>query len=333
MTADVLFPNDFEVDVVDGVPQLPNQLEPVSRIPNQSRDLGGITACIGTGNAERVPGVAGDLRWSVAAVRVRLGTEAEDAAHAVEEALPYFERILESLSFQMQVALLIQGLEAIDLTGSPAPGDTREFFRWSGFATATFRPRSVPMESLVGRRVPDLMVDLDPDDRRANRALDWYLKALTALFQADEFIFLWIATEILAADSDLKVNEPYRGQSCGHVISNCPECGAATTKVVQGASMKRFLTDGFGVGPDLASRLWVARQMLHGAHDFDSTIMNELPDLSQRLRAVVVEALKPRLGISDEDPPFAAATGLSISPFAGVGGTREVTDRDLAPLG
>jgi hypothetical protein len=90
-------------------------------------------------------------------------------------------------------------------------------------------------------------VDLDPSDRRANRALDWYLKALTAGFEADHFIFLWIATEILAADSNLKVSEPYRGPECRHVIANCPECDAPTTKPIWGASVKRFLTEGSGV--------------------------------------------------------------------------------------
>ena len=189
------------------------------------------------------------------------------------------------------------------------------------------------MQSLVGRLVPDLSIDLDPTDQKANRALDWYLKALTAAFEADHFIFLWIATEILAGDSDLKVSEPYRGPECGHVISHCPHCNAATTKPVQGASMRRFLTEGFGVDADMASRLWTARQMLHGRHDFDSKVMSELPELSQRLRAVVVAAFKPRLGIPDGEPPFAAPTGTSILPIAGLEGARAVNQSDLTPLG
>ncbi len=130
-------------------------------------------------------------------------------------------------------------------------------------------------DAVVGRTArADLSIDLDPTDQKANRALDWYLKALTAAFEADHFIFLWIATEILAGDSDLKVSEPYRGPECGHVISHCPHCNAATTKPVQGASMRRFLTEGFGVDEDIASRLWTARQMLHGRHDFDSKVMS-----------------------------------------------------------
>ena len=84
---------------------------------------------------------------------------------------------------------------------------------------------------------------------------------------------------------------------------------------------------------NIAKRLWVARQMLHGAYGFDSKVMNKLAELSQHLRAVIIAALKPRIGIPDHEPPFAAPTGLSISPFMGVGGTRKVTQGDLTPLG
>lgn len=335
VSADVLFPNEFPVDVWDGEPQVPEvgeRLVPRSRIPTQRRQIDAADVFICAGDPKRVPGLEQDLRWAVALLTVRLETEDEDGHQAAESAVTYFDRVLESLSFQMQVALQIQSLAVLDLTGPPKVGDTREFWQWSGFATPTFRPTSVPMQSLIGMLVPDLGVDLDPSDRRANRALDWYLKALTAPFEADHFIFLWIATEILAADSELKVSEPYRGPACGHVIARCPECEAETTKPVQGASIKRYLVEGFGVDETVANGIWRARQMLHGAHAFESSFMAELPELSQQLRSVVVAALKQRLGIAGEQPPFAARTGLAISPFMGIGGTCEVTARDLDPL-
>jgi hypothetical protein len=264
---------------------------------------------------------------------VRFDSDAEELMAATQEAMPVLDRVLECLSFQMQTALQIHGLRAIDLTGSPVVGEERDYTQWSGFATPTFRPTSVPMESLVGRIVPDLGVDLDPGDARANRALDWYLKALTAPFEADHFIFLWIACEILAAESGLKVHEPYRGPACGHLIVACPLCEAPTTKPVQGRSMKRWLTEGFGVDEDVAERIWEARQMLHGAVAFDSTTMDELPELAQWLRTVLVRELKRRLGVPEDDPPFAAPVGLSISPHMGVSGTAKVSERDLSPLG
>jgi hypothetical protein len=155
------------------------------------------------------------------------------------------------------------------------------------------------------------------------------LKALIAQFEADHFILLWIAAEILAADSDLKVSEPYRAPVCGHVISHCPQCDA---KPVQGASIKRFFTEGFGVDEN------IAKAPLESAPDAPWCLRLRLESderacrVSQHLRAVVVAALKPRIGIPDHEPPFAASTGLSISPFMGVGGTRKVTQSDLTPL-
>jgi hypothetical protein len=335
VTADVVFPNHFAVDIDEqGEPQFPEHLEPQSRIPTAQREIGGASVFIYEGDRQlMLPHVRDDHRFSLGQLVVRLDTDAEDPLAATQEAVSVVDRVVESLSFQMQTALEIHGVRAIDLTGSPVVGEVRDFGQWSGFATPTFRPTSVPMESLVGRLVPDLGVDLDPGDARANRALDWYLKALTARFEADHFIFLWIACEILAADSELKVSEPYRGPACGHVIAECPACGAPTTKPVQGQSMKRWLTEGFGVDEEVAERIWKARQMLHGAFAFDSTRMDELPELTQWLRAVVVTELKRRLRLSEEEPPFAAPTGLSLSPHAGVSGSARLSERDLNPLG
>jgi hypothetical protein len=332
IAVDLLFPNHFPMQEVDGVAQLPEQLDPQSRIPRQSRDLGDAIVFIAPGESSRVPGVEEDLRWEVATLTVRLKNGVKDASNAIDAAMPYLDSTVETLSFQMQCPLPIQRLEAIDLSGLPVVGESRALETWTGFATPTFRPMSVPMGSVVGRLVPDLAVELDSEDRRANRALDWYLKALSARFEADHFIFLWIAVEILAADSGLTVTEPYRPR-CGHTISFCPECDAPTTKVVQGPSIRRFLTEGFGIEGAIAKRLWDARQMLHGAHAFDSKVMFKLPELSQHLRAVLVTALKPRLGLSEEEPPYAIPTGISISPHMGLFGTREVTEDDLYPLG
>jgi hypothetical protein len=334
VTADVIFPNHLPVDVDDeGRPQLPQQLKPQSRIPTAHRQMNGAEIFVYETDKQSVPQIRDDLRFALGQIAVRFDSAVADPTAAVQEAMPFMDRVLESLSFQMQTALQIQSVRAIDLSGAPAVGDERDFTQWSGFATPTFRPVSVPMQSLVGRVVPDLSLDLDPEDARANRALNWYLKALTAHFEADSFIFLWIACEILAADGDLKVSEPYRGPQCDHLIEECPQCHAPTTKTVQGRSMKRWLTEGFEVDGDVARRIWKARQMLHGAVAFDSGIMDELPELAQWLRAVVVAEAKRRLGVPDWDPPFAAPTGLTISPHMGVSGQTTVSERDLRPLG
>jgi hypothetical protein len=330
VTVGVIFPNAFPT----GATPLPT-LQPQSRIPTASRDLGdGVTVYIRPGD-ERLapPSVQNDIRVAVAALTIRLaGTDAESAEAALAEATPYADRVLESLAFQMQETLPTVAADAIDLTGDPAVGEKRAMTRWSAFATPTFWPVAAPVQSLAGAMVPDLAVDLDPSDRKANRALDWYLKALNARYEADHFMFLWIATDILAGGSEFEVTEPYKGPQCGHEIAVCPDCGKPTTKPVQGGSRKRFLTDGYAMDASAADRVWTARQMLHGAHAFDSAVMRELPDLSQRLRAVLVAALKERLGMAADALPIASPAGATLIPIIGLGGERPVTQADLDPL-
>jgi len=333
VTAQVVFPTHLPPDVdAEGNLQLPKQLRATSRVPVARREIDGAIVLIREGDTAAMPQIQGDIRFEVAEIVVRLDAEVEGPFDAAQAAVPVLDRVLESLSFQMQTALQIQSVRVLDITGSPTIGEDREFAQWSGFATPTFRPTSVPMQSLVGRIVPDPQIDLDPDDARANRALDWYLKALTAPFEADHFIFLWISCEILAADSEISVIDPFRAP-CGHLIEQCPVCETSTARRVQGRSMIRWFTEGFGVEEGIAKRVWKARQMLHGAVAFESTVMEELPELTQWLRAVVVAELKRRLGIPMDEPPFAAGTGLSISPFMGVSGTAKITARDIEPSG
>lgn len=333
VTADVIFPNHLPTDAdAEGRARPPQQLTPQSRIPTVHRRMNGAEVFVYETDKHAMPQIRDDFRFALGQVAVRFQSAEDDPGAAIQEAMSVMDPVLESLSFQMQTALQVQGVRAIDLSGAPVVGEERDFSQWSGFATPTFRPTSVPMQSLVGRLVPDPTLDLDPQDARANRALDWYLKALIAPFEADHFIFVWIACEILAADSSLKVSEPYRGPQCGHLIERCPECRAPTTKPVQGQSMKKWLSEGFGVDENVAKRVWRARQMLHGAVAFDSKLMDELPELTQWLRAVVVAELKRRLGVPEDHPPFAGPTGLTISPYAGVSGTAKVGERDLRPV-
>ena len=335
VTADVVFPNHFALEVDDaGQPRPPQQLTPQSRIPVGRRRVGGADVFVYEGDMQSAPPlVRDDVRLSLGRIAVRLESAAPGPFVAIEEAIPILDRLLESISFQMQASLQIQGAYAIDLSGSPAVGEDRDFGQWSGLTLPTFRPTYIPMESLSGRVVPDLDLDLDQSDRRANRALDWYCKALVAPYEADHFIFLWIACEILAADSDLNVSGPYRGP-CGHEIETCPrpDCGASTAKPIQGPSMKRWLTDGFGVSADIADLAWKTRQMLHGADAFSSGVVDRLPELNQWLRHVVVLELKRRFGMPTNEPPIAAPVGIAISPHVGVSGTRKVTQEHLTPI-
>ena len=70
-------------------------------------------------------------------------------------------------------------------------------------------------------------------------------------------------------------------------------------------------------------------QILHGAADFDSALMDRLADLSQVLRAVVTAALKGALGAPPDYPPIVQYGQLSVSPHMGLGGERSIENGDL----
>lgn len=332
--AAITFPLMVSIPVDEaGQPLAGERRQTHSRIPVGSRSLDHSTKVfIRQGNKEHFPQLEGSFGYSVAELVVRIDTDASSANDASLAVTPTLDRVIESLSFQLQEPLHMLGLRVIDLSGEVAVGDVRTYQQWTDFSTPTFRPPGVPMEALVGRDVPSLSLDLDPTDSRANRALDWYLKSMTAAYEVDQFIFLWISSEILAAgNSDKSLEMPYQAR-CGHLIENCPVCSKPTARVPQGKAMQAWLSANSNITPDSARDIWIARQILHGAHAFDSGVVSKLPHLIQQLRSVIVAVLKDRLGIPAEQPPFAAPEGLTLARGFALAGTTAVTPSDLDPL-
>ncbi len=220
------------------------------------------------------------------------------------------ETAVESLSFQLRMPLQIHGIRAIDVTPPVELGEEREFGQLTGYPLRRFRPASVQMAGVVTQLIPDLAVELSALDRRQRAALDWYLKALAAPYQVDQFMFLWIAFEILSDLSPIRVEGPFVTR-CQHEIAECPVCAKPTTRIVQGATRQRYLIEGFGIGEEVARELWKTRQILHGAEDFDSAVMDRLPELSRCCAPCVNTALKDALGV----PP-------AVTPTVDMGSSR-----------
>ena len=241
------------------------------------------------------------------------------------------EAAIESMSFQLQAPLQIEGIHAIDVTPPVAVGDEREWSQMTAFPLRRYAPASIQMQGIWTAPSPDLTVPPAPLDRRHRAALDWSLKAIAAAFQIDQFMFLWIAFEILSdLHPEFQVTGPLK-VNCGHEIASCPQCDRATTRPIQGPTRQRFLTDGFGIEPDTARELWKARQIMHGAEEFDSAVMDRLAELNQILRAVVNHALKLALGIGPNEPPVVQFGQFAIAPHIGLDGTGEITETDLTP--
>jgi hypothetical protein len=181
-----------------------------------------------------------------------------------------------------------------------------------------------------GRLMGELPTAVDNLDSKTAAALRWFVKALSTDLNHDQFIYLWIALEILYDDSNVRVQVPYVGP-CQHEIPQCPQCGRATTKPLRGASIKQFL-QGSGMPAEQATELWRLRQLVHGAIPFDSKKLENLGASIQPLRAVVAAGLKSRLGKTDAEPPIVGIGAVLIHPAVGLGGTRSINEDDIRPL-
>jgi len=308
---------------------MPDRLDPQSRVPTQAHHVNGVLVRLRPIDSKELPGMPIEVRWSWGAVT--LDVLAESSHEEIERGMNSLEAAMESLSFQFQAALKLDSLEALDVSPPVAEGDEREMELYPigiGYPLRRYRAASVPLTGVVTERVPDLglaMADLN-DQQRA--ALDWYLKSLGALHQMDQFIFLWIAAEILWTLSEVSVEAPYRG-SCGHEVRACPTCSRPTTRQVRGQSIQRFFVEAFGIDEKTARELWRARQVMHGAARFDSNLIERLDQLSHTLRALVNAGLKVALGLSGQGPPLVAADQASVASHMSLGGMRRVDAQDL----
>jgi hypothetical protein len=307
---------------------LPAQLRPQSRLPEQSARYGDITIAV---RAHRHPGpdpAQMDPRFAfMELVADALGSE--DPATAIEALEIPLTSLIDVLSFQMGAAIGVDQVNLLDITPPVAVGDVRTLQVFAGSPFGRFQ-RGVDMQAVRGQLLGCFPATLDRGDSRDRAALRWFVKSLATEVLHDEFIFLWIALEILCDASGTREERPYTGP-CQHEISQCPECGRATAQIVRGATLRKFI-EGFGIDGEAARKLWKYRQMMHGAISFEPGTGQDLASMVQLLRATVAASLKDRFGMAPDEPPLIAFSGLSIHPAPALGGTSPITEEHLQPL-
>lgn len=262
-------------------------------------------------------------------VELVVDIDAGTAASAVMAFQPYCSRIVDLVAFQMAAPLGIDHVRVIAVTPPVFVGDQREMMTFGG-SPFDRHARAREMEALRGRPFGELPETLEISEPSGEAVLRWFVKSLETDALHDQFIFLWIALEILCDASKVRIEEPYKAR-CGHLILHCPECAEATTKVVRGATLVAFLSR-YGVESDAAKALWRLRQMMHGAFPFDSKKLEALPGLVQELRAVVAIGLKEQLGIPGDAAPIVSRAGLSIAPWLAASGHGLIRKVDIDDL-
>lgn len=305
------------------------KLEFADRLLPQARSYDGVPVAI-VGLPDGDPRIAEGLPLDVKPVVVVVDLEALSAQEAIEKCGRILESIIDLISFEMGSSLPLGQVTAVDVTPPTRVGDEREMMTWSSPPSGRNREQ-VQMEAVQGRLEGRLPESIGITDSRLAAALRWFVKALNTNLLHDQYIFLWIALEILSEDSDGdKILAPYKGP-CGHVIGYCQDCGRATESLARGATLRAFL-EATGIEEKEARELWAMRQLMHGAIPFDSKKLENLASLVQTLRAVSAGVLKARLGIKPSDPPLVAPSGLAIHPAMGAGGTRLLSEEETQPL-
>ena len=307
---------------------LPKRLGYESRVRNGTRELGGLTVALRTTEHPSVPQQEG-LSSTHEAAELVVQLRGRDPMQALQEAQPIIEFVIDRLSFDLQAPLYIGQTEVIDVTPPVEVGEQREMLVFAGYPLDKFA-RSVDVGAAQTDPTPALLDSYGDPSSKGRQALRWYVKALGTPFLQDQFIFLWIASEIFADHAGIEVREPRR-MRCGHVIGFCPQCGRETDDKVRGESMKKYLVARRAT-EELAKEAWALRQMMHGAIPFDSERLAGLPAVIQVLRTQVVAEIKTAFGIAEDRLPVVSAGVVSIHPTMGVGGSRAITAADLEEL-
>lgn len=260
VTATLLVPTSVKLAPGGGPPET---LEPTSRLPEQSAVYDSVPVFV---RMHQHPG-PGPMEPRHALMELVSEVVAgEDATSAVRVLEVPVTTLLDLLSFQMGAAIAIEQMQAVDVTPPVAVGDDRALQFWGGSPFGQFQ-RGVDMQAVRGRLLGEFPPSLDVNDERVAAALRWFVKALGTQFLHDQYLFLWIALEILCDTAKFKVEEPSRCWRCGHETPECPSCGLPTTQRRQGQTIRGFI-ERFGVSEVDSSQMWKCRQMMHGSARF-----------------------------------------------------------------
>jgi hypothetical protein len=305
---------------------MPKTIKLVSRIPDEANlEVDGISVRLKPWTGTSIPALASRKLEEPAALVFFLATEDPEIAY-YDKLWHLLEDLLDSLSFQLQTAIEVFRLEALDVTPPVAVGMKR-YFTPIEYYSGKFLASDI-FSSIKPSLYPNLAKGLESARSKSRAALRWYVKGMAARNAVDKFISFWIALEMLRSESGVSVSAPYIAR-CGCEITECPKCGKPTAKEVLGKSIIKFLVDETGTKEDTAEKLWEFRQILHGRGDLTH---GAIPQMAEDTREAVVIALKKALGWSSNEPPFVPPPmGIrSFRPGIDWSSLKVVDDNDVA---
>ena len=130
-------------------------------------------------------------------------------------------------------------------------------------------------------------------DKKIDRALHWYRKAIGERVTLDKFIYLWISLEIMCNRHGEKVE----------ITSSCKGCGHESKREGIGETIKAYLTSYICISEKQAKDLWEIRHVVHG-RSLSATQERELGQLTSLLHSCATNALKMSLNLDHTKRPL-----------------------------
>lgn len=237
------------------------------------------------------------------------------------EAELYLDEISDQLGFMWNYPITVYDLSIVDVTHPVSVGEVRTTKIIVNYHLPKHRSSNF---GIHGEQIGEPNFSAMPEPVRA--ALRWYSAAAINQPDAQRFVALWIALEILARLRVDVINAPYIAP-CGHTIANCPECARSTERSVEGKRMKSFLMYHLGTAKTDADMLWDVRQLVHGRHRFRPKDVERMPRATGLLWTIVRRALGGELGLTYSGEPIAP---MAFSWMA-MSGTCVLSEEELNP--
>jgi hypothetical protein len=229
---------------------------------------------------------------------------ADNGSEAVSKVIGEMGGLADLLTFRLQYSVQIVHVEAYSPSKSAGIFDVVTYaqtpdYRIPKDAVAVFA------DKISYSSFEPSWTQLKPEEA-VGAALRWYAKGLGEETLIDKFTFYWIAFETLATHwPGIDAKHCMECPRCRNEIPKCPICGQSTESSPRIAERARRVGTLLGRTREEIEALYSARHLVHGTIQLKSEKeIEDLPPLTQKLRGLVVDAIKTRLGVAKAAPPL-----------------------------
>lgn len=235
-------------------------------------------------------------------------TNAQSSDEAIDNTLNQIEWICDQLAFCIQRPITY---DSVTIESMDDESNIEQFILPK--QPPKFRNEAIT-NSIVGKNIS---IQLPPSNftEREFAMFRWYHKSLSANYDIDKFVFLWICLEIQLKIFGNQVKSYYQAP-CNHLIKSCPDCGTSTERETNGNSLKNLLESELGVTNDIAKELWRFRQFIHGQNKMTTPETERMKTLVMYLQSATNTGIKKIIGLKDDSPPIVETNGNIFSSIS-----------------